>query len=281
MSQLHYLNLGCGSHFDNRWVNVDFSDTGPGVIVYDLRKGIPFTDASFDVVYHSHVLEHFSRTAGKQFLKECYRVLKPNGVIRVAVPDLRAIIKCYMDVLENLERNADDEYLHACYEWIMLELYDQTVRTQSGGDMLTFLSNKKIINEDFIIQRCGYEVKSIIEHHRLVSQAEQSNKVKYRPSILSRFINFPNMLRRKLIYLLLADQKKDLLIGQFRSSGEIHAWMYDSYSLSKALQQSGFSHISECSVDQSMIPSWDNFQLEKIEGKIRKPDSLFMEGIKK
>ena len=31
------------------------------VIAHDLRRGIPFADESFDVVYHSHVLEHLSR----------------------------------------------------------------------------------------------------------------------------------------------------------------------------------------------------------------------------
>ncbi len=56
-----------------------------------MRQGIPFPDRSFDVVYHSHVLEHLSKSEASKFLKECSRVLRPQGVLRVVVPDLEEI----------------------------------------------------------------------------------------------------------------------------------------------------------------------------------------------
>jgi predicted SAM-dependent methyltransferase len=41
------------------------------------------------------MLEHLDRDETKSFLAEAYRVLKPDGVIRVAVPDLRLMVQEY------------------------------------------------------------------------------------------------------------------------------------------------------------------------------------------
>lgn len=69
------------------------------VVSWDLRRGIPFPDSTFDVVYHSHVLEHIDRDAAGGFLLECRRVLKPAGVLRVVVPDLEELARTYLGVM--------------------------------------------------------------------------------------------------------------------------------------------------------------------------------------
>ena len=94
------LNLGCGKTFHRDWVNVDFISSGPEVISHDLTQGIPFSSETFDVVYHSHVLEHFTALQGDFFIKECFRVLKPGGILRIAVPDLETIVRNYLQFLE-------------------------------------------------------------------------------------------------------------------------------------------------------------------------------------
>ena len=73
------LNLGCGTRFHRSWTNIDFSSSDKSVIAHNLLKGIQYNDNFFDVVYHSHVLEHFTKSDAKKFLLECFRVLKPNG----------------------------------------------------------------------------------------------------------------------------------------------------------------------------------------------------------
>ena len=97
---LKLLNLGCGERYHGDWVNVDIVATGPGVMVHDLDRGLPFDDDSFDAVYHSHVLEHLAKERAPVFLDECFRVLKPGGIIRVAVPDLETIARLYLKNLE-------------------------------------------------------------------------------------------------------------------------------------------------------------------------------------
>ena len=85
------LNLGCGASFHPDWLNVDLVAADPSVLVHNLREPLPFGDQSFAAVYHSHVLEHLPRERALPFIRECYRVLRAGGFLRVAVPDLERI----------------------------------------------------------------------------------------------------------------------------------------------------------------------------------------------
>ena len=59
-------------------------------------KRIPLPDGSLEVVYSSHVLEHLDSSEAERFLAEVYRVLRPGGIIRLALPDLRRRAEKYM-----------------------------------------------------------------------------------------------------------------------------------------------------------------------------------------
>ena len=65
--EMKYLNVGCGSRFHSEWINLDSRPSHPDIQFHDLREGIPFTDNSFEVVYHSHVLEHLRKTQAPFF----------------------------------------------------------------------------------------------------------------------------------------------------------------------------------------------------------------------
>lgn len=98
------LNLGCGSRHHKDWVNIDFISNNKDILAYDLLKGIPYKDDNFDVIYHSHLIEHFPQENAVNFIKECYRVLKPNGIIRIATPNLEEIVKTIRNILINLSK---------------------------------------------------------------------------------------------------------------------------------------------------------------------------------
>lgn len=99
LSNKIYLNLGCGSRYHPEWLNIDLHAVARGVISHDLSRGVPLRDDSCDVVYHSHLLEHLRRSDALFLLRECYRVLKPGGILRVAVPDLEQICLLYLEKL--------------------------------------------------------------------------------------------------------------------------------------------------------------------------------------
>lgn len=85
------LNLGCGSRFLENWTNLDFISNDPALLAHNLLQPIPFHENSFDVVYRSHLSEHFTKSDAEIFIGECYKVLRPGGVIRIVVPDLEPI----------------------------------------------------------------------------------------------------------------------------------------------------------------------------------------------
>jgi len=132
------LNFGCGATYHPDWTNLDASPVSPDVIAHDLRSRFPFVDDTFDAVYGSHVLEHLEPAAALAVLQDCCRILKPKGIIRIVVPDLETIARLYVSSLEGA-LNGDQES-EKRYDWIMLELYDQTVRRVSGGKMAACLA---------------------------------------------------------------------------------------------------------------------------------------------
>lgn len=57
---------------------------------------IPHEAGSVDAIYSSHMIEHLDRREARGFLAECRRVLKPGGVLRIVVPDLRITVDDYV-----------------------------------------------------------------------------------------------------------------------------------------------------------------------------------------
>lgn len=66
------------------------------ILIHDIRSGLPFTTASVDAVYGSHVIEHVSVGDAHQFVREAFRVLKPGGRIRLVTPDLEYLAAAYL-----------------------------------------------------------------------------------------------------------------------------------------------------------------------------------------
>jgi predicted SAM-dependent methyltransferase len=134
------LNLACGPNvFPGEWINVDKADhwdyfrfiqtigadagmpdhqrklwqwcQDGGRIEYvnDDVKGYLSTIASdsVDFIYSGQFLEHLApRTEAPAFLRECLRVLKPGGVLRLTTPDLNKLLWMWRDgTLATLERD--------------------------------------------------------------------------------------------------------------------------------------------------------------------------------
>ena len=124
------LNLCCGTNLFPSWTNVDktdveqdylrhLRDAPPGFvwpaaqqpiadavlagklefIQYDVRRGLLlWDDASVDAIYIGQAIEHFNRgTEAPQLLRECCRVLKRGGRVRLTTPDLHRLLQVLDD----------------------------------------------------------------------------------------------------------------------------------------------------------------------------------------
>ena len=91
------LQLGCGENLLPGWLNTDFFPDNPAVVHLDLTGLFPFSDASFDLVFSEHVIEHLPLAGGINMLREAHRVLKPGGRIRISTPSLPALLAIYAE----------------------------------------------------------------------------------------------------------------------------------------------------------------------------------------
>ena len=283
---MKYLNVGCGHKYsiEKEWTNLDFISTGECVIGHNLLQGIPFQNDTYDLVYHSHVLEHFSKNDGKKLLEECFRVLKKDGVLRIAIPDLERIVKNYLLFLEKGLENPNDEMNRHNYDWMMIEMYDQTVRNYSGGLMGEYFAQDTIVNEDFVYQRIGYEGKNLrkfILNLKLKSQSTPTTTPISPIGVKQKLKNtIKRLIGRKGGNPLSLEMNEYEKLGRFRLGGEIHQWMYDRYALNYILTSIGFKNFQVKTAFESQISNWEIYQLDSIGPDVRKPDSLFIEVIK-
>jgi len=265
------LNEGCGSVYFSEWNNCDLLPERQ-VVRHDLREPLPWSAEVFDAVYSSHVLEHLTPTAGRELLAEQFRVLKPGGVCRVVVPDLEGICRQYLQELEGAWERRDDTALRR-YRWAVLELLDQMVREETGGELRRLL-NSGDFDEIQARERFGdayLDPKG--EPATLKSSRSDSKDVS-----VDQEANFGAKMVRRW-----AKWKLKLASGAGhdpRRSGEVHRWMYDRLSLTRLLEEVGFEGCQVKRFDESAVPNWDKYNLDisRYGNFPRKPDSLYVEG---
>lgn len=270
------VNIGCGPVFHPDWINLDLVSHSAEVVAHDLTRGLPFSAGMVDACYSSHVLEHLRPEEARFFLEEQRRVLKPGGVLRVVVPDLEAISRIYLGALEAVLAGAPGAEFK--YDYSVLELYDQTTRERSGGELLKVWMSEAIGEREieYILHRHGREAELAIRslHAPAGGEAPPKNRLQ---ETLDRARTFA--VESAIYFLLGRKTLRAFREGRFRASGEIHRVMYDRYSLRRLLGSCGFTEIARCEAAESRIPGFAAYQLDSIDGATRKPDSLFMEAI--
>ncbi|MCK4348852.1 MAG: methyltransferase domain-containing protein [Thermoplasmatales archaeon] len=130
------VNLGSGTTCLDDWVNIDssfnarlakcprlryllfkigilpkeyyempWSEHIHKVMVRDVRKKLPFDDESVDFIYSSHLIEHLRKDEAEKVLRECFRVLKRDGLIRLIIPDLELMARNYLKEIGEIRNN--------------------------------------------------------------------------------------------------------------------------------------------------------------------------------
>lgn len=115
-----FLHFGCGPVIlrprageECQWVNIDmFPQAGADLMCDYLLLGDKFKYV--DGIYSCHSLEHLDYpTNAKRFFSEAFRLLKPNGTLRVVVPDLVRLIDAYrLGTTKNLYWPYDGKYYY-------------------------------------------------------------------------------------------------------------------------------------------------------------------------
>lgn len=90
------IHLGCGNTLLPGWLNVDLLGRVPADVGLDMKKPLPFADASVDAIFTEHMVEHLTYTESLALVCECERVLRPGGVLRIVVPDFELYVRSYM-----------------------------------------------------------------------------------------------------------------------------------------------------------------------------------------
>ena len=79
------VNFGCGSSLKEGFLNIDFSSAADFRL--DLRRPLPLATKSCELVFTEHFIEHLNYPEeAEQFIKECFRILKPGGEMLLSVP---------------------------------------------------------------------------------------------------------------------------------------------------------------------------------------------------
>lgn len=134
-----YIHYGCGNTAPVGWRNFDAAPSlviqslpvvgsifklnlkvrGKEAFIFpdnvsfgDIVKGLPgIPEGSCRGVYCSHVLEHLSRSDFYMALKNTYKMLSPNGIFRLIVPDLKVLAKDYINHFENGDCDASHNFM--------------------------------------------------------------------------------------------------------------------------------------------------------------------------
>lgn len=100
------INIGNGPFRHAGWINVDCRiSLQSDDVICDLRRKWPLGSGSAKYIFSEHVFEHFGYPDEiGHVLSECYRVLKPGGVLRVIVPNADRYLRAYADNDEEFVR---------------------------------------------------------------------------------------------------------------------------------------------------------------------------------
>ena len=104
------LQIGCGPYRLDGWLNtdIDIEACKAGALYLDAGEAFPFPDNTFDCIYSEHLFEHLRHEQAVNMLRECHRVLKPAGTIRIATPDFHFLEDLYLHPEKPLNRRYID-----------------------------------------------------------------------------------------------------------------------------------------------------------------------------
>ena len=261
------LNIGCGDTFINdiSWINIDIDSNSKDVISHNILKDIPFSNESFDFIYTSHFIEHIPLEKIDFFFRECSRVLKKGGYIRIVTPDLEEMCQSYIHYKQNNKKKK---------EFVSIEIIDQLVRKKKGGKLKeiinNYLENKDQEMINFINSRTGYFLK------------KKSNNNNVSNSIILKLKKKLTLMYIKLILSFLPDAFKSQNVS-LTDIGENHTWIWDFDNIKEYLIKYDFNCIEKKEFNTTQVDFFSPYELDVFNQDIPRKglQSMFIEAKKK
>ncbi len=109
------LHLGCGRIHLKDWCNIDITPMSTVDMVDNITTLRKFRRSFATEIYACHVLEHFSHKEILPIISRWYEVLKPNGIIRISVPDIDKIVKIYKNNWQHFQTSGNSPWIGLLY----------------------------------------------------------------------------------------------------------------------------------------------------------------------
>jgi SAM-dependent methyltransferase len=114
--EVRKLQIGAGPNPLPGWLNTDLlpdqhAEHRDRMVRLDARSRFPLPDVSFDYITSEHQISILTVTEAMSMLRECFRVLRPHGHLRIATPDLASFLGLYGNHPDDAQRHYMD--------WIM------------------------------------------------------------------------------------------------------------------------------------------------------------------
>jgi len=186
------LNLGSGPVCPPNWKNVDGSNrawlaaTFPlidrllskirilpptefyGVGYVDLTNRFPWNDESVDVIYMGELLEHFNAQQGKSVIRECYRVLKKDGILRIRVPDNAKFWKSYLNEYDSVYKQPRASWNENHTRWVEMFFDDICIHKprlfRSMGHFHKWMYDD--VSLILLLESCGFRDVDRMQYHK-------------------------------------------------------------------------------------------------------------------
>ena len=104
------LHIGSGPQILKGWINIDNAEYRGVDRILDVTKGLPFPDGEASFVFAEHFIEHLTYEQAAALFRECRRVMRDDGVLRLSTPNLDWVwITHYKEVMD------DPTQVKACF----------------------------------------------------------------------------------------------------------------------------------------------------------------------
>ncbi len=114
VNKIRKLHIGCGDNLLDNWINTDFYPDKKKAFL-DVSEKFPFKSHEFDYIFCEHLIEHLSFREGSNTLCESFRILKPEGKIRISTPDLRYLMDIYSLEKTDIQRQEMEKFVNTFF----------------------------------------------------------------------------------------------------------------------------------------------------------------------